>query len=88
MIETAKNIRAIISIMKKEGYVIYDKPFQLNIVGIRSKTTIPNKFDDLIYVFWKNNKNEWEWKGPHYQSKTCFQVHIFNFTQIYEYFII
>ena len=68
MIDNTKNIRAIISLMKKEGYVVYDKPFQLNIVGIRSKTTIPNKFDDLIYVFWKNTNNLWD--GKYFTSTT------------------
>jgi hypothetical protein len=63
-----KNIRTLISSLKKKGYVIYDKPNQLNIVGVRNKTTIPNKFDDLIYVFWKNEKNEWV--GKYFTSTT------------------
>lgn len=32
--------------MKKLNYEIYTKPYILNIVGIRSKTRVANKFDD------------------------------------------
>jgi hypothetical protein len=56
------NIRKIITALKGKGYVIYTKPYQLNIVGKRSKNTIPNKFDDKLFVFWKNDENKWEGK--------------------------
>jgi hypothetical protein len=54
-----KNIRALLFLMKKNGYVVYTKPYQLNIVGVRSKSTIPNKFDDWLYVFWKDKNGKW-----------------------------
>ena len=54
------NIRKLITALKSKGYVIYTKPYQLNIVGKRSKNTIPNKFDDKLFVFWKNDENKWE----------------------------
>jgi hypothetical protein len=66
--ENIKNIRAIVSLMEKKGYVVYSKPFQLNIIGIRSKNTIANKFDDVIYVFWKNNNKLWD--GKYFTSTT------------------
>jgi hypothetical protein len=57
-----KNIRALISSLKSKGYVVYEQPYQLNIVGIRSNSTQPNKFDDFIYAFWKNEQGQWEGK--------------------------
>jgi len=57
-----KSIRALIATLKSKGYIIYNKPYQLNIVGVRDDSTTPNKFDDFIYVFWKNDKGGWEGK--------------------------
>ena len=62
MISETKNIRALISTLQSKGYIINDKPYQLNIVGVRNDTTVPNKFDDLIYTFWKTDKGGWEGK--------------------------
>ena len=45
--------------MRSKNYVIYDKPYQLNIVGVRNAQTQPNKFDDSIFVFFKDDKNDW-----------------------------
>jgi len=56
-----KNIRGLLSLMKSKGYQINDKPYQLNIVGVRSDANTPNKFDDKMYVFW-NTENGWEGK--------------------------
>ena len=58
----AKSIRALIASLRNKGYIIYDKPYQLNIVGVRKDSTVPNKFDDLIYAFWKTDKGDWEGK--------------------------
>ncbi len=56
------NIRKLITALKGKGYVIYTKPYELNIVGRRSPNTIPNKFDDTLFVFWKDDDNNWEGK--------------------------
>jgi hypothetical protein len=58
-----KNIRALIRLMKKNDYVIYDKPYQLNIVGVRNDSTTPNSFDDTMYVFWKDDAGKWQGKS-------------------------
>lgn len=39
-------------IAKRKGFVIYDKPYQLNIWGIRSRNEKPNRFDDELHVFY------------------------------------
>jgi len=57
-----KNIRAVIALLKRKGYKINERPNELNIVGVRKDTTIPNQFDDRMYVFWKDDKNKWEGK--------------------------
>ena len=63
-----KNIRALLALMRRKGYVIYDKPYQLNIVGVRNDSTIPNSFDDTLYVFWKDDSGKW--KGKFYNITT------------------
>lgn len=67
-IAQAKNIRTLLSILKSKGYVIYEKPYQLNIVGVRSNSTAANEFDDLLYVFWKDDKGNWV--GKYYTVTT------------------
>ena len=49
----------IISFMRKSNYQIYDSPYKLNIVGVRNAESKPNKFDDNVFVFYKNDKNDW-----------------------------
>ena len=63
-----KNIRAVIALQKRKGYKIFERPYELNIVGVRKDTTVPNQFDDRLYVFWKDDKNKWE--GKYYTITT------------------
>lgn len=56
---TASDIRILVRLMTSKGYVVYDKPYQLNIVGIRSNSVKPNSFDDTIRVFFKDDSNKW-----------------------------
>ena len=56
-----KNIRGLLSLMKSKGYKINDRPFELNIVGVRNNSNVPNKFDDTLYAFW-NTDNGWQGK--------------------------
>jgi hypothetical protein len=57
------NIRGLIKQLKKKDYVVYEDPYKLNIVGIRANSTVPNKFDDMIFVFYKDDKNKWVGKA-------------------------
>lgn len=52
-------LAAIVTAIRFKRYEVYTKPYELNIVGIRSDSTIPNRFDDEIHVFYKNNLNQW-----------------------------
>jgi hypothetical protein len=69
-VETAKtkNIRAIIRLLKSKGYKLFERPYELNIVGIRKDNNIPNKFDDTLYAFWKTDSGSWE--GKYYTITT------------------
>lgn len=63
MANIKRNIRAVLNALKKKKYTIYDRPYELNIVSIREDSTIPNKFDDTMYVIWKDDNGEWQSKN-------------------------
>lgn len=47
------------SILRSKGFVLHTRPYELNIVGIRSRSILPNRFDDEIHVFYKSNPRKW-----------------------------
>jgi hypothetical protein len=49
------------SILRRKGYRVYTRPYELNIVGIRSKNTRSNRFDDEIHVFYKTSPIKWKY---------------------------
>lgn len=57
-----RTIKGILALMKKNGYKINERPYELNIVGIRTNNTEPNKFDDNLFVIFKNRDDVWEAK--------------------------
>lgn len=54
-----RDLRNLINALQEKGYVLYDQPFQLNIVGVRNAQSEPNKFDDQLYVFYKDENFNW-----------------------------
>jgi hypothetical protein len=54
-------LQKIKAIMRHNGYKVFSRPFELNIVGLRSKSTIPNRFDDEIHVFYKVSTLNWHY---------------------------
>ena len=46
--------------MKQSRYAVYDQPYQLNIVGLRSSQTLANRFDDELHVFFRTDGKRWE----------------------------
>jgi len=52
----SKKVRIMKSLMKRKGYVIYDEPYKMNVVNIRSDSTKPNSFDDAMLVWYKDDK--------------------------------
>jgi hypothetical protein len=59
---TQPTLRNLIFSLNKKGYKVFDKPYELNIVGIRSADAKQNSFDDLICVFYKDDKGELQYK--------------------------
>jgi hypothetical protein len=55
-----KEVEKLIRFLKSKNYVVYEDVGILNIVGMRNPVkddgTITNKFDDKMYVFFKNDK--------------------------------
>jgi len=48
------------TMLRSYNYELYTRPYELNIVGIRSTSVKPNKFDDEIHVFFKTSSGSWE----------------------------
>jgi hypothetical protein len=53
-----KKLRAI---LRHKHYKLYSRPYELNIVGMRGDSTVPNRFDDEIHVFYKTGKHSWNY---------------------------
>lgn len=49
------------AILRQSGYVLNTKPYQLNIVGLRNKSTNSNRFDDEIHVFFTKPDGRWDY---------------------------
>ncbi len=48
-------------ILKEYGFVLYTKPNQLNIAGMRGKNINSNRFDDEIHVFYEKPDGKWNY---------------------------
>lgn len=49
------------AILRHKRFEVFSRPNELNIVGLRSKSTIPNRFDDEIHVFYKVSTLNWHY---------------------------
>jgi hypothetical protein len=54
-------LQKILSILRHKKYVLYTRPYELNIVGLRSANTKANRFDDEIHVFYKIKNGNWSY---------------------------
>lgn len=64
------SIESIRAAIDRFGYRVYDSPtvdWNINIVGIRADSVIPDKFDDWLVVFHRFNG---EWESRYYQITT------------------
>lgn len=48
------------TLAKKYNYELYQKPYQLNIWGVRSRSVKSNQFDDRMFVFYKLPSGKWK----------------------------
>lgn len=53
-------IKIILRLLKAKNYKVFSRPYELNIIGRRTDSTKPNRFDDWIYVIYKNQYNKWK----------------------------
>lgn len=51
-----RDIKRLVDSLKSLNYEVYTRPYELNIIGIRKDSTVPNSFDDSMIVFWKDDK--------------------------------
>lgn len=65
---TRREINQLKTQLNSLNFKVFDKPYELNIVGERKDTTESNKFDDKIFVFWKDDKEKWS--GKEYKATT------------------
>lgn len=49
------------SILRQKGFVLNTRPYELNIVGVRTRSVVPNRFDDEIHVFYKAKPFKWNY---------------------------
>jgi hypothetical protein len=57
--EVNADAAGILNALRKKGYVVYDKPWQMNIVGVRYQypgQAYSNQFKDRIYLVYKNDE--------------------------------
>ena len=50
----------IVSALTAMGYRIFTRPYELNIIGIRSRDNTPNTFNDSINVIYKDGNGNWQ----------------------------
>jgi hypothetical protein len=53
------SLPAIQAVLSDQGFKIFSRPFELNIVGVRADSTKPNNFDDTINLFYKTDTGIW-----------------------------
>jgi hypothetical protein len=54
-------LQRIKAVLKFKNYQVFTRPYELNIIGLRSKSTLPNRFDDELHVFYKTSPLHWEY---------------------------
>lgn len=56
-----RNLRTILTVFRSRDYIVRSRPFELNIVGIRSDATEANRFDDWLVVFFRDDNRRWQY---------------------------
>lgn len=54
-------LQKIKAILRAKDYTLYTRPYELNIVGLRSASLVPNRFDDELHVFYKTEGKQWKY---------------------------
>ncbi|MDO1449582.1 hypothetical protein Q0590_25115 [Rhodocytophaga aerolata] len=54
--------KSILVTLKKKGFKVLERPYELNIVGVRAATILSNAFDDTMWVFYREQNGKWRYK--------------------------
>lgn len=54
-----KKVEDLIKVFVSKNFDLDTRPYALNILGVRNPNTVANKFDDAIYVLFKDDQNKW-----------------------------
>lgn len=65
---TNNDINTLVTVMRNNNYLVNEKPYQLNVVGIRTDSFVPNSFNDVIAVFYKDDSGNFV--GNKYSATT------------------
>ena len=61
MSATKYNFSEILSVMDKKNYAYYTRGlYNLNLIGVRSENSVSDKFDDLLYAFYRADDNHFK----------------------------
>ncbi|HJV19383.1 MAG TPA: hypothetical protein VJ552_05840 [Sediminibacterium sp.] len=50
----------LIGMMVSEGFEIYTRPYELNLVGLRADSNAAGRFDDHFFVFYRTQNGNWQ----------------------------
>ena len=53
-------LETIQTTLQQKGFTMYTRPFELNIVALRSSNAAANNFDDFITLSYKTNDGRWQ----------------------------
>jgi hypothetical protein len=54
-------LRKLKALLKHNGFKVFTRPYELNIIGLRADSVVPNRFDDEIHVFYKVSVTKWNY---------------------------
>lgn len=63
--DTNQDILTLLEVMNMKNYIVYTKPNELNIIGVRYQyegDRYSNKFVDKLYAFYRDNDGDWNIK--------------------------
>lgn len=49
-----------IAALVAKGFKVFTRPYELNILGVRNNSSVPNVFDDTINVLYKDDAGRWQ----------------------------
>ncbi len=55
-------IQSLITLLRTKGWKVYTRPFEINMLGMRSPNLRSNVFDDFLFVFWRDDAGSWRFR--------------------------